>query len=163
MLVTPTSRCLASSGMLRPSTDTSPATSNAPLMISSTLMDPRSRRCRLSATGCLANWGYLRAPWPCDIWRVIVTNIVRLLVGAAVAQAAALRSQQWRHPRHFRGQLRAPERPVVAARGEPARRRVGQLRDELLGCAVERIAVAAVHPDRDGRQCRHPEHRIGRK
>src|ERR1700749_3207294 len=61
MLVTPTSRCLASSGMLKPSTETSAATSNAPLMISSTLIDPRSRRCRLSATACLANSGNLRA------------------------------------------------------------------------------------------------------
>src|ERR1700733_15115346 len=57
MLVTPTPRCLASNGMLKPSTDTSAATSNAPLMISSTLIDPRSRRCRLSATACLANSG----------------------------------------------------------------------------------------------------------
>src|ERR1700733_12967544 len=61
MLVTPTSRCLASSGMLKPSTETSAATSNAQLTISSPLIDPRSRRCRLSATACLANSGHLRA------------------------------------------------------------------------------------------------------
>jgi hypothetical protein len=47
--------------MLKPSTETSSATWKAPLMISSTLIDPRSRRCRLSATGCLANSGNLRA------------------------------------------------------------------------------------------------------
>ncbi|MDT5086718.1 MAG: hypothetical protein QOJ61_3761, partial [Mycobacterium sp.] len=47
--------CLAKSGMLKLSIETSSATVNAPLMISSTLIDPRSRRCRLSATACLAN------------------------------------------------------------------------------------------------------------
>jgi hypothetical protein len=42
-VVTPTSRCLASSGMLKLSMETSAATSKAPLSISSTEIDPRSR------------------------------------------------------------------------------------------------------------------------
>jgi hypothetical protein len=61
--------------MLKPSTETFSATSKAPLMISSTLIDPRSRRCRLSVTACLANSGNLH-----DFERVIVSDIVRLLV-----------------------------------------------------------------------------------
>ncbi|CFS46352.1 Uncharacterised protein [Mycobacterium tuberculosis] len=44
MLVTPTPRCLPSNGMLKLSIDTCWASSNAPLMMSSGLMDPRCRR-----------------------------------------------------------------------------------------------------------------------
>src|SRR6478735_948689 len=49
MLVTPTSKCLANSGMLKLSMETSAAIWKAPLRISSTEIEPRSRRRR----GCV--------------------------------------------------------------------------------------------------------------
>ena len=51
MLVTPTFRFLASIGMLKLSMETSAATAKAPLRISSTEIDPRSRRKRCCAIG----------------------------------------------------------------------------------------------------------------
>ena len=70
--------------------------------------------------------------------------------------------QQRSHPGDFRRQLRAPEPAVVSAGREPARRRAGQLGDELLRRRIERIAVAAIDPDRDLAQLRQAPHAVGR-
>src|SRR5260370_18592918 len=48
MLVTPTARCSASAGTPSWSSDSRRATSNAPAMISSALIDPRGRRRRMA-------------------------------------------------------------------------------------------------------------------
>src|ERR1700754_713996 len=61
MLVMPTSRCLASAGMLRLSMETSAATSKARLTIWSTLIEPRSSRRLLCAVAVLA-MGLRRRP-----------------------------------------------------------------------------------------------------
>jgi phosphoribosylamine--glycine ligase len=87
---------------------------------------------------------------------------LRHRAGGGRGSRQPLGRQQRCHPGDLRGQLRAPERAVVPAGGEPARRRTWQLRDELFRRRIKGIAVAAVDADRDLAELRQTPHAVGR-